>query len=87
MTEREWDQEEIDQEASRYEDPADCDHQFADLDLLEGRGHCPMCGHNWYLTADELRAELQTQAEVGELIADEATARDVESTRVTEETK
>jgi hypothetical protein len=77
-----WDEDEI---YDGYDDPADCDHQFADVDILEGRGHCPFCGHTWYLTGDELRAELQIHAETSELIADEAAARDGQSVPTTKE--
>lgn len=51
----EWTQDDIDDEMFR--DPEPCDCQFTDIDILEGRGHCPECGRTWYLTADELRAE------------------------------
>ncbi len=64
-------QDDIDNEMFRYEEPDDCDCQFADVDILEGRGHCPECGRTWYLTADEMRAELTHQAEYAEAVEDE----------------
>lgn len=72
---REWTQDEIDEEMAQSDDPEDCDCVHADYDLLEGRAHCPMCGRSWYLTDDELRAELRLQAEMGELIDDEGHSR------------
>lgn len=73
--EHEWTQDEIDEDMFRADDPAECDCVHADYDLLEGRAHCPMCGRTWYLTGDQLRRELQFQAEQCELIEDEQEAR------------
>jgi hypothetical protein len=69
-----WDQAAIDNEMLRDEEPDECDCQFADVDILEGRVHCPMCGNTYYMTADQLRAELANHAECMELIMDEAEA-------------
>lgn len=67
----EWTQEDIDNDVFRCEVPDDCDCQFADVDILEGRGHCPICGRTWYLTGDELRAELSYQAQYSQAVEDE----------------
>jgi hypothetical protein len=66
-----WTQEEIDEDVFRCDKPDDCDCVDADMDLLEGRAHCHICGRSWYLTKDELLAELGYQAEQQELIAEE----------------
>lgn len=67
-----WDQEDIDNDMFRCDDPEDdCDCQYADVDILEGRGHCPMCGRTWYLTTDELLAELKYQVEYSQAVEDE----------------
>ena len=68
-----WTQDEIDDELF-CDEADDCDCVHADIDVLEGRGHCPMCGRSWYLTTDELRAELAYQAEYGQSIEDEMAA-------------
>lgn len=52
-------------------DPADdCDHLEATIDTLEGRAVCH-CGHSWWLSDEELRAELKFQAEAAEAYAAE----------------
>ena len=82
MTERAWTQDDIDEDMFRYDDPEDCDCQFADIDIFVGRAHCPMCGATWYLTDDELRAELAYQAEYAQAVEDEmAAATDGENVR------
>lgn len=66
-----WTQEDIDNDMFRHDEPECCDCQFADIDILEGIGHCPCCGRNWVLSGDELRAELQYQADYAEAIEEE----------------
>lgn len=68
-----WTQDDIDADMFRDE-PDDCLCEFADLDVLEGRGHCPTCGRTWYLTADEIAAEMRFQAEYGEAVEKEMAA-------------
>lgn len=67
----EWTQEDIDDEMFCDEDPDDCDCVYADIDLLEGRGHCPCCGRTWYLSTAELLSELGRDAEYQQALADE----------------
>lgn len=69
-----WDQDDIDNDMFRDYDEDDCDHQFADIDILEGRGHCPFCGHTWYLSCEEIQAEAQHQAEYAQAVEDEMSA-------------
>jgi hypothetical protein len=76
MEEREWTQEDIDDEVASYSDSEDCDCIEYDVDILEGRAHCFVCGRSWYLTGDQLRAELKCSAERDELIADEQSAQE-----------
>lgn len=46
-----------------YEEyPADCDCAYYDTDLLEGSAWCPQCGRRWWLSADDIEAEIAFQA-------------------------
>ena len=57
-----------------YEDAPDGDDclcEQAELDVIEGRGWCPFCGRAWWLSSDEIKAELRFMAEYAESVADE----------------
>src|SRR5438046_2764455 len=49
----------------------ECDHEHADIDILSGHAACP-CGYTWWLSADEIAAELRFMAEYAEHVAEEA---------------
>lgn len=41
-------------------DPADdCCHEEYDADILTGRATCTYCGHAWWQTTAEIRAEIE----------------------------
>lgn len=80
-----WDQDAIDNDMFRCDEPDECDCQFANVDILEGRVHCPMCGHTYYLTADQLRHELAVHADAAQALQDEAEADLSSSTTPREE--
>jgi hypothetical protein len=54
-----------------YDEDDPCDHDEYDVDILTGRAHCWRCGHAWWLSSQELRAELKFQCEAAEAYADE----------------
>lgn len=52
-----------------YDDPTDydpmvdwCDHTDYEVDILTGRAEC-CCGHVWYQTSEEIRADRRRQQE------------------------
>lgn len=45
------------------EDNADCDCSDYDTDLMLGAAWCHKCGRNWGLTAEEVKREIEFQAE------------------------
>lgn len=48
-----------------YEDyeEDDCDHENFDGDILTGRAMCYRCGHAWWMSSDEMKAEMRFQCE------------------------
>jgi hypothetical protein len=44
-------------------DDDDCDCSDYDADLFEGRAWCPNCGRRWELTAEEIKREIEFQAD------------------------
>jgi hypothetical protein len=48
--------------ASPDDDYPDCDHDRADLDILDGRWRCT-CGEAWNATEEEIRAEIDREIE------------------------
>lgn len=63
---------EVDDEADDpywdYDADDPCDHESHDVDILTGRAHCFRCGEAWWLTSDELKAELRINAMLCEAI-------------------
>jgi hypothetical protein len=45
-----------------YDPERDCDHEQYEIDVCTGRAHCDYCPHSWYLTSEEIDAELDRQA-------------------------
>lgn len=45
------------------EDDLDCDCPDYDTDLIEGRAWCHRCGRRWDLTAEQVKREIQFQAD------------------------
>lgn len=39
-----------------------CDHDNYDIDVCAGRAECDQCGASWYVTGQEVDAELDRQA-------------------------
>jgi ribosomal protein S27AE len=60
-----WDEEDYDH------DKADCLCEDADMDLIEGHAVCPRCGRSWMMSSEEIKRELQFQAEYFETMAAE----------------
>lgn len=64
-----------DLDADPFEDDAalDCDCADYDTDLIEGRAWCGRCGRRWDLTADQVKSEIEFQAEyMAQFYCDEA---------------
>ena len=55
-----------------YYDARDCDHIDADIDILTGLLSCH-CGYSRWLSGEELRREIEIQAECYEAYAAECT--------------
>lgn len=45
-----------------YDPRIDCDHEHSDMDVCTGRCVCDVCGHSWYVTSEEVNAELDRRA-------------------------
>lgn len=45
-----------------YDPEADCEHEHYEIDVCTGRAECDYCSHSWYLTSEEIDAELDRQA-------------------------
>lgn len=45
-----------------YDPRADCDHEEREIDVCTGRAECQSCGKSWYVSNDEVNAELDRQA-------------------------
>jgi hypothetical protein len=49
-----------------------CERESHDIDILTGRALCLSCGHAWWLTSEELRAELAWHAQQCQSISGES---------------
>lgn len=45
-----------------YDTERDCEHESYEIDVCTGRAECDCCSHSWYLTSEEIDAELDRQA-------------------------
>jgi hypothetical protein len=45
-----------------YDPERDCEHENYDIDVCTGRAECDQCSHSWYLSSEEIDAELDRQA-------------------------
>lgn len=45
-----------------YDEPEPCDHEHYEIDICTGRAECDYCSKSWYLSAEEIDAELDRQA-------------------------
>jgi hypothetical protein len=45
-----------------YDPREDCDHEESEIDVCTGRAECPCCGKSWYVSREEVNAELDRQA-------------------------
>lgn len=45
-----------------YDPHTDCDHEEREIDVCTGRTECQGCGRSWYVSNDEVNAELDRQA-------------------------
>jgi len=45
-----------------YEDEDPCDHEDYDVDILEGRARCSMCGESWYCSDEEVLRQIDHEA-------------------------
>lgn len=58
-----------------YRDDDFCDCEEYDADPIEGRAMCLRCGRSWWLTDEQMKAELRFQAEYAEQMQEEAEGR------------
>ena len=60
-----------------YDDDREpCEHEDYDVDCLEGRAYCSRCGEAWWLTSEQLKHELQLQADAAQSFAEEMAKSD-----------
>lgn len=45
-----------------FDEDEHCDHEEYETDVCIGRATCCYCSHSWYLTTEEVNAELDRQA-------------------------
>ncbi len=45
-----------------YDPEIDCNHEHYEIDVCTGRAECDYCSKSWYLSIDEIDAELDRQA-------------------------
>src|SRR5882724_3849369 len=57
MTYDDW---ELDYE--EYDPERDCEHEHYEIDVCTGRAECDYCSKSWYLSSEEIDAELDRQA-------------------------
>ena len=51
-----------DYEDDEYDSAFECEHEDYDIDVCTGRASCNCCDHRWYMTGEEIDAELDRQA-------------------------
>lgn len=49
-------------EEDEYNPERDCEHENYEIDVCTGRAECDQCSKSWYLSAEEIDAELDRQA-------------------------
>ncbi len=60
-----------------YDDiPDDCWHEEADIDILTGRALCPVCGHAWWASDEEIEAQATYEREYAEHVERETDAQE-----------
>lgn len=45
-----------------YDAERDCCHEHYEIDILTGRAECDYCSRSWYMSAEEIDAEIERQA-------------------------
>lgn len=45
-----------------YDPERDCEHEHYEIDVCTGRAECDSCPKSWYLSSEEIDAELYRQA-------------------------
>lgn len=45
-----------------YDAEIECEHEHYEIDVCMGRAECDYCSKSWYLTSEEIDAELDRQA-------------------------
>lgn len=45
-----------------YDPERDCEHEHYEIDVCTGRAECDYCSKSWYLSSEEIDAELDRQA-------------------------
>ncbi|UFX42017.1 hypothetical protein HAP47_0022255 [Bradyrhizobium sp. 41S5] len=45
-----------------YDSERDCEHEHYEIDVCTGRAQCEYCSKSWHLSAEEIDAELDRQA-------------------------
>jgi hypothetical protein len=45
-----------------YDSERECEHEHYEIDVCLGRAYCECCSHSWYLSGEEIDAELDRQA-------------------------
>ncbi len=53
----------VDEDCGDYDEPADCDCDDYEADILTGVATCWRCGNRWHMSSDELKANLKIHAD------------------------
>lgn len=54
------------------DDDLDCDCSHPDIDILTGEAWCHRCQRKWWLSSEEISAEIEFQREYMECVEEEA---------------
>ena len=49
-------------DSEEYDSERDCEHENYQIDVCTRRAECEQCSHSWYLSDEEMNAELDRQA-------------------------
>jgi hypothetical protein len=49
-------------DGEEYDAERDCEHEHYEIDICTGRAEFDYCPHSWYMTSEEIDAELDRQA-------------------------
>lgn len=57
-----WKLQSPDDDYDDYNPEQDCEHEHYEIDVCTGRAECVECSKSWYLSGEEIDAELDRQA-------------------------